>query len=98
IKYGLTDTCVDSTRKVRKKGIKRGPYKRRQPPTQLTSISASTTPVISHAIPNHGGYLSEPTSQLNSPVQSHMIPPYQTNHLPPHLSGSMDSFGYESNS
>ncbi|KAL1924190.1 uncharacterized protein VTP21DRAFT_7225 [Calcarisporiella thermophila] len=29
IKYGLTDTCVNSPRKERKKGIKRGPYKRR---------------------------------------------------------------------
>ncbi|RKP25879.1 hypothetical protein SYNPS1DRAFT_22248 [Syncephalis pseudoplumigaleata] len=30
IKYNLTDTCVNSPRKERKKGIKRGPYKRRQ--------------------------------------------------------------------
>ncbi|ORX94198.1 hypothetical protein K493DRAFT_352709 [Basidiobolus meristosporus CBS 931.73] len=30
IKYGLTDTCVDSPRKARKKGVKRGPYKRRK--------------------------------------------------------------------
>ncbi|ORX94197.1 hypothetical protein K493DRAFT_352708 [Basidiobolus meristosporus CBS 931.73] len=28
--YGLTDTCVDSPRKARKKGVKRGPYKRRK--------------------------------------------------------------------
>lgn len=30
VKYGLSDTCQDSQRKERKKGIKRGPYKRRQ--------------------------------------------------------------------
>ncbi|KAI8052918.1 hypothetical protein BDF22DRAFT_770673 [Syncephalis plumigaleata] len=30
IKYNLTETCVNSPRKERKKGIKRGPYKRRQ--------------------------------------------------------------------
>ncbi|KAG2174809.1 hypothetical protein INT43_005871, partial [Umbelopsis isabellina] len=30
IKFGLTDTCVNSVRKERKKGVKRGPYKRRQ--------------------------------------------------------------------
>ncbi|KAK9766253.1 hypothetical protein K7432_004796 [Basidiobolus ranarum] len=30
IKYGLTDTCADSPRKARKKGVKRGPYKRRK--------------------------------------------------------------------
>lgn len=29
VKYGLGDSCVDGQRKERKKGIKRGPYKRR---------------------------------------------------------------------
>ncbi|KAK4510630.1 uncharacterized protein ATC70_005061 [Mucor velutinosus] len=29
-KYGIADSCVNSVRKERKKGIKRGPYKRRQ--------------------------------------------------------------------
>ncbi|OBZ67940.1 hypothetical protein A0H81_12216 [Grifola frondosa] len=29
IKYGISDTCVDGVRKERKKGIKRGPYKRK---------------------------------------------------------------------
>jgi len=28
-KYGIADSCVDSARKERKKGVKRGPYKRR---------------------------------------------------------------------
>lgn len=30
IKYNMTDTCVNSTRKERVKGLKRGPYKRRE--------------------------------------------------------------------
>ncbi|KAI9318211.1 hypothetical protein BX666DRAFT_1936062 [Dichotomocladium elegans] len=30
IKYGLIDTCANSVRKERKKGIKRGPYKKRK--------------------------------------------------------------------
>ncbi|KAJ1993856.1 hypothetical protein H4R33_000492 [Dimargaris cristalligena] len=30
VKYGLEDSCHNSARKERKKGIKRGPYKRRQ--------------------------------------------------------------------
>ncbi|KAI9337433.1 hypothetical protein BD770DRAFT_401142 [Pilaira anomala] len=30
IKYNLTETCKDSIRKERKKGVKRGPYKRNQ--------------------------------------------------------------------
>lgn len=29
LKYGISDTCVDGQRKERKKGIKRGPYKRK---------------------------------------------------------------------
>lgn len=29
VKYGIADECVDSQRKERKKGVKRGPYKKR---------------------------------------------------------------------
>jgi len=29
VKYGTADTCIDGQRKERKKGIKRGPYKRK---------------------------------------------------------------------
>jgi hypothetical protein len=29
VKYGIGDECVDSQRKERKKGVKRGPYKKR---------------------------------------------------------------------
>ncbi|KAF9350795.1 hypothetical protein BGX26_011106 [Mortierella sp. AD094] len=90
IKYGLTETCVDSTRKVRKKGIKRGPYKRKIPPSQLGSASASTTPILSHAAlagpPT--GYMSEPVTALNSPTQSHMLP----------FTSSSMNFGYSANS
>ncbi|KIK68619.1 hypothetical protein GYMLUDRAFT_727679 [Collybiopsis luxurians FD-317 M1] len=32
-KYGVADTCVDGQRKERKKGIKRGPYKRKTKPS-----------------------------------------------------------------
>ncbi|KAI8640570.1 hypothetical protein BD408DRAFT_233279 [Parasitella parasitica] len=34
IKLGLTATCRDSDRKERKKGVKRGPYKKRQASTR----------------------------------------------------------------
>ncbi|KAF9429631.1 hypothetical protein BGZ76_001170 [Entomortierella beljakovae] len=89
VKYGLVDTCVDSTRKIRKKGIKRGPYKRKVPPSQLGSASASTTPILSHAIlTGPTGYMSEPVTALNSPTQSHMLP----------FTSSNLNFGYSSNS
>lgn len=96
IKYGLADTCVDSTRKIRKKGVKRGPYKRRPPPTQIGSASASTTPTLSHAVlggpTGPAGYMSEPVTALNSPTQSHMLP--FTSSAMSHLSGQID-FGYD---
>lgn len=48
IKYGLQDTCVNSVRKERKKGIKRGPYKKRkQADGGSTDGSAASTPATS---------------------------------------------------
>ncbi|PSR70408.1 hypothetical protein PHLCEN_2v13713 [Hermanssonia centrifuga] len=57
VKYGIADTCVDGTRKERKKGIKRGPYKRKSKfgsneafptassaPTGEASTEPTTTP------------------------------------------------------
>lgn len=38
IKYGLADQCLDGVRKERKKGIKRGPYKRK---TRLVASDSS---------------------------------------------------------
>ncbi|GAK61891.1 uncharacterized protein PAN0_001c0086 [Moesziomyces antarcticus] len=42
VKYGLVDTCQDSARKERRRGIKRGPYKRR-----ATTGSQPTNPALS---------------------------------------------------
>ncbi|KAG0018333.1 hypothetical protein BGZ81_010279 [Podila clonocystis] len=94
IKYGLTDTCIDSTRKVRKKGVKRGPYKRRPPPTQIGSASASTTPTLTHAVLPGGpvGYMSEPVTAISSPTQSHMLP-FTSSAMGP-VRGAQLDFGY----
>jgi hypothetical protein len=46
VKYGLTETCIDSVRKERKKGVKRGPYKRRN---QANNSSASASPTPAHS-------------------------------------------------
>ncbi|CAG8472163.1 6908_t:CDS:2 [Cetraspora pellucida] len=67
IKYELTDTCKDSIRKERKKGIKRGPYKRKQPTeggaassnianttSSTPDVVPSTAPIMPPAIPNGG--------------------------------------------
>ncbi|CAO3692912.1 unnamed protein product [Umbelopsis ramanniana] len=44
VKYGIATTCVNSTRKERKKGVKRGPYKRRQKGDGEASTPESRTP------------------------------------------------------
>ncbi|KAL9933879.1 hypothetical protein V8E36_006961 [Tilletia maclaganii] len=62
IKYGLTDTCADSSRKERKRGIKRGPYKRRTNTSGSATSTSSlpTPPMSSHpfSAPSSGGLTS----------------------------------------
>ncbi|KAG8924132.1 hypothetical protein FRC03_008554 [Tulasnella sp. 419] len=41
VKYGIDKDCVDSQRKERKKGIKRGPYKKRDPKAQQEAEEAA---------------------------------------------------------
>lgn len=60
IKLGITDTCVDSPRKERKKGFKRGPYRKRSVTTQPhiipkrdISAATTTTPLFTTSIPIH---------------------------------------------
>lgn len=48
IKYGLTDTCIDSMRKERKRGIKRGPYKRRAT-TGSSNVGQGSSSAPSHS-------------------------------------------------
>ncbi|KAF9479739.1 hypothetical protein BDN70DRAFT_878505 [Pholiota conissans] len=51
VKYGVSDECVDSQRKERKKGIKRGPYKKRD--GKATSVDCSDVPPSD--VPVHSG-------------------------------------------
>ncbi|KAJ2002072.1 hypothetical protein GGI04_003492 [Coemansia thaxteri] len=46
VRYNLADTCVDSKRKPRMRGIKRGPYKKRKKDTTTDSGSGSTTTTV----------------------------------------------------
>ncbi|KAI9282180.1 hypothetical protein BY458DRAFT_497421 [Sporodiniella umbellata] len=53
VKYSIPDSCVSSVRKERKKGIKRGPYKRRQKSNQestqdQTRIQADHKEPVNH--------------------------------------------------
>ncbi|TFK46039.1 hypothetical protein OE88DRAFT_1668464, partial [Heliocybe sulcata] len=54
VKYGIAEECIDSQRKERKKGIKRGPYKKRDGKGSSTSDRAdspSTSAPIQPTIP-----------------------------------------------
>ncbi|KAJ2579579.1 hypothetical protein GGH95_003033, partial [Coemansia sp. RSA 1836] len=56
VKYNLLDSCVDSTRKPRKKGIKRGPYKKRKHVHESSTVApgrASTASARAMARADH---------------------------------------------
>lgn len=75
IKYGLTDTCVNSVRKERKKGVKRGPYKKRNKSggDSGTSSGASTPNMASPmASINYGQ--STATRQSSQPATATAMP------------------------
>ncbi|KAH7098388.1 hypothetical protein BKA62DRAFT_373770 [Auriculariales sp. MPI-PUGE-AT-0066] len=56
VKYGLSDTCQNSARKERKKGIKRGPYKKRKDPTEMENLEeAGGMPADGAMGPYHQG-------------------------------------------
>ncbi|WWD08275.1 hypothetical protein V865_006386 [Kwoniella europaea PYCC6329] len=68
VKYGLTD-CVDSTRKPRKTGIKRGPYKRRS-----SKYSATGYP---YPLTDEGGDGDSPKTKTNN--HQYQFPNQDTN-------------------
>ncbi|KAI9261049.1 hypothetical protein BY458DRAFT_516125 [Sporodiniella umbellata] len=53
VKYGITETCINSVRKERKKGIKRGPYKKRtKTGIESGASSAGSTPNLASPMAN----------------------------------------------
>ncbi|TFK48937.1 hypothetical protein OE88DRAFT_444506 [Heliocybe sulcata] len=91
-KYGIADTCVDGTRKERKKGVKRGPYKRKRKPEESGMDPGSAPPPISgYPPPGEGyypvyyapppGYAPAPDGPEGSPPV--VMPPYGYAYPPP---------------
>ncbi|KAI9490700.1 hypothetical protein BDB00DRAFT_532195 [Zychaea mexicana] len=82
IKLGLTATCVDSPRKERRKGIKRGPYKKRQPRSEHQQQQQQEPQLMLHAewydnMEYRGPSLSSsPTSSLSSSWNQQHQQPY----------------------
>ncbi|GLB42197.1 putative GAL4-like Zn(II)2Cys6 (or C6 zinc) binuclear cluster DNA-binding domain [Lyophyllum shimeji] len=51
VKYNMAETCVDGQRKERKKGIKRGPYKRKNKNPDDTAAAAAAPPFHTELTP-----------------------------------------------
>ncbi|KAH8990718.1 hypothetical protein EDB83DRAFT_2480331 [Lactarius deliciosus] len=95
VKYGIGEECVDSQRKERKKGIKRGPYKKRDGKSRATS-AAETQPdpappptmgMPLHGVPTAGG--TPPGTSFMGPIGyplpiygQYPHPPIPTAHKP----------------
>lgn len=45
-KYGIADSCVDGVRKERKKGVKRGPYKRKRKGDSDSGLDPAAAPAV----------------------------------------------------
>lgn len=77
VKYGIQDSCVDGVRKERQKGIKRGPYKRKNKGA-ATDTSFAGFPAASgddsEWQANGAGSSNAPSSPAPAPV--HAIPHY----------------------
>ncbi|RXW19250.1 hypothetical protein EST38_g6592 [Candolleomyces aberdarensis] len=98
-KYGIADSCVDGQRKERKKGIKRGPYKRKnksggeagewsagaQPPPPSASTAAAAIHAVTAQLSPEGYYptLFYPPPYLTHPPDGQPGP----DGAPPHVSG-----------
>ncbi|GAN01099.1 hypothetical protein MAM1_0004d00530 [Mucor ambiguus] len=105
IKYGLTETCVNSVRKERKKGVKRGPYKKRNKNVtdSVTSSGASTpmsAPVVNANLytpptQTNGASVPATSSTTTTPTTSNTMPihyqPFQT-------AQAYDPYGYNGSS
>ncbi|EIW78287.1 hypothetical protein CONPUDRAFT_138628 [Coniophora puteana RWD-64-598 SS2] len=72
IKYGMADSCIDGIRKERQKGIKRGPYKRKN-----KNASPEDTSHMSNPDWQANGSSASPTTPAGAPMHpmSHFPPP-----------------------
>ncbi|KAI9276067.1 hypothetical protein BY458DRAFT_489116 [Sporodiniella umbellata] len=68
IKFGMADTCVDSPRKERKKGFKRGPYRKREKQSQEANggcLPLETSSLLTtHLGSSHVNLRMQPADQI----------------------------------
>jgi len=80
VKYGIAEECVDSHRKERKKGIKRGPYKKRDGKRTSASIADLLRPHVTQ----HSPWIRHTMARRTS--RSKWLQRYQGDPLPYHSS------------
>lgn len=94
VKYGMQEACVSSQRKERKKGVKRGPYKKREskgplelPFSEFLAYSLPRPPRPPrrlHPPPDAPSSARSPSSFFSSPSPIHVAwPPSPILSLPP---------------
>ncbi|CAO3639304.1 unnamed protein product [Cunninghamella blakesleeana] len=76
IKYGLTETCRDSVRKERKKGVKRGPYKRRNQANADSPNSSSGGSILGQTNNNNATNNNNNNNSNNNNPLTHPYPTY----------------------
>ena len=91
VKYGIAEECVDSHRKERKKGIKRGPYKKRDGKCTFVQIMDLIWPhhcIVFPLDPPYEGSVQQPIQMAATiPGASSTIPFISSVGFPPGLFG-----------
>ncbi|KAF8626179.1 hypothetical protein AX15_005065 [Amanita polypyramis BW_CC] len=77
VKYGIQEACVSSQRKERKKGVKRGPYKKRESKDLTSSPHDSAPHQAAHIV---HPMVPPATAIIPSYMSIGLPPPYYTSH------------------
>lgn len=75
-KYGIADTCIDGQRKERKKGIKRGPYKRKNKSGEASPTFSAATPVAPAAAPAPAPVTTTSAAPPAAAAPIHQVPQF----------------------
>lgn len=74
VKYGIAEECVDSQRKERQKGIKRGPYKKRD--GKANNVDQQLDVSVQSAVPVPSATVAATSATPPMPYMHHMYPSF----------------------
>ncbi|KAK7043783.1 hypothetical protein VNI00_008395 [Paramarasmius palmivorus] len=84
VKYGISDECVDSQRKERRKGVKRGPYRKRSDAKARAGSSSGNTTTATESSQETSQPIDPYSVQDSSNVASPSSAPFVTTPLTYH--------------